>query len=144
MSPPARSDRVGGTEYEDYRQYWRDEVPMTRYGRPDEIAPIALLLASEASAFVTGAVHTIDGGYTPWSDKTAPTPMGAGAACPQRRAARAAATMFSIAGFTSGHLRVFSPQSGFTHNWSSASRVAAADRRAVISSTPGTRGEWMS
>jgi NAD(P)-dependent dehydrogenase (short-subunit alcohol dehydrogenase family) len=37
---------------------------MQRYGSPDEIAPAALYLASDASSFMTGEVMVIDGGYT--------------------------------------------------------------------------------
>ena len=38
-------------------------VPMGRLGRAEEVAELAVYLLSERSAFVTGAVHTIDGGY---------------------------------------------------------------------------------
>jgi NAD(P)-dependent dehydrogenase (short-subunit alcohol dehydrogenase family) len=41
-------------------------VPMGRLGQPQEIAPLALYLASDASSFMTGAVIVIDGGYTLW------------------------------------------------------------------------------
>ena len=37
--------------------------PMGRLGRPEEIAGLALYLASEEAAFTTGAVHVIDGGW---------------------------------------------------------------------------------
>jgi 2-keto-3-deoxy-L-fuconate dehydrogenase len=37
--------------------------PMGRLGEPDEIAALALYLASDESAFTTGAVHVIDGGW---------------------------------------------------------------------------------
>ncbi|WIY81878.1 glucose 1-dehydrogenase [Propionimicrobium sp. PCR01-08-3] len=57
---------IASTEYEDYAHYWRDEVPMGRYGSPSEIAPLALYLASDDSSFMTGTVLTIDGGYTLW------------------------------------------------------------------------------
>ncbi|HLY80470.1 MAG TPA: SDR family oxidoreductase [Caulobacteraceae bacterium] len=38
--------------------------PMGRLGQPAEIAELALYLASDESAFTTGAVHVIDGGWT--------------------------------------------------------------------------------
>jgi 2-keto-3-deoxy-L-fuconate dehydrogenase len=38
--------------------------PMGRLGAPSEIADLALYLASDESAFTTGAVHVIDGGWT--------------------------------------------------------------------------------
>lgn len=41
-------------------------IPMGRLGEPHEIGPLAVYLASEASAYMTGAVLTIDGGYTLW------------------------------------------------------------------------------
>jgi gluconate 5-dehydrogenase len=41
-------------------------VPMARLGEPDEIGPLALYLASDASSYMTGAVVVIDGGYTLW------------------------------------------------------------------------------
>jgi 2-keto-3-deoxy-L-fuconate dehydrogenase len=37
--------------------------PMGRFGRPEEVAELALYLASDASAFTTGAIHLIDGGW---------------------------------------------------------------------------------
>jgi 2-keto-3-deoxy-L-fuconate dehydrogenase len=42
----------------------RARQPMGRLGRPEEIAEAVLYLASDASAFVTGTVLTIDGGLT--------------------------------------------------------------------------------
>jgi len=39
-------------------------VPLRRIGNPREIGPLAVLLASDASAFITGAIISIDGGTT--------------------------------------------------------------------------------
>ena len=38
--------------------------PMGRLGRPEEIAALAVYLASDESSFTTGQVHVIDGGWT--------------------------------------------------------------------------------
>ncbi len=40
------------------------ELPLPRIGQPDEMAGLALFLASEASSYCTGGVYTADGGYT--------------------------------------------------------------------------------
>jgi NAD(P)-dependent dehydrogenase (short-subunit alcohol dehydrogenase family) len=45
---------------------WIDDTPQRRYALPEEIAPSVVFLASPASAFMTGAVLVIDGGYTLW------------------------------------------------------------------------------
>ena len=37
---------------------------MNRLGKPDEIASAILYLASDESGYATGAVLSIDGGYT--------------------------------------------------------------------------------
>ncbi|HKT41045.1 MAG TPA: SDR family oxidoreductase [Rhodanobacteraceae bacterium] len=41
-----------------------DRQPMGRLGMPEEIAAMAVYLASDESAFTTGAIHVIDGGWT--------------------------------------------------------------------------------
>lgn len=45
-------------------EFAQRRVPLQRWGRPEEIAPAALFLASEASSFVNGHVLTVDGGMT--------------------------------------------------------------------------------
>jgi NAD(P)-dependent dehydrogenase (short-subunit alcohol dehydrogenase family) len=40
------------------------DIPLGRYGDPAELGPAIVYLASEASSFMTGALMTIDGGYT--------------------------------------------------------------------------------
>ncbi len=38
------------------------EIPLGRMGQPDEVAELAIYLASEAAAYVTGSTYFIDGG----------------------------------------------------------------------------------
>jgi NAD(P)-dependent dehydrogenase (short-subunit alcohol dehydrogenase family) len=45
-------------------QKFVDGVPMGRYAKPEEIAQLALFLASDESSFMTGSVVIIDGGAT--------------------------------------------------------------------------------
>jgi NAD(P)-dependent dehydrogenase (short-subunit alcohol dehydrogenase family) len=40
------------------------QVPLGRIGRPDDVAGLALFLASRAGAYLTGAVIPLDGGIT--------------------------------------------------------------------------------
>ena len=39
-------------------------VPMNRWGRLEEIKAPVVFLASPAASFITGAVLTVDGGWT--------------------------------------------------------------------------------
>jgi glucose 1-dehydrogenase len=40
------------------------EIPQHRMGQPEEVAQLALFLASEAAAYVTGSTYIIDGGLS--------------------------------------------------------------------------------
>ncbi len=48
------------------RRFWIEDAPQQRYAQPEEIAPSVVCFASDASAFMTGSVLVIDGGYTVW------------------------------------------------------------------------------
>lgn len=53
----------GRTEAQVY-QAFVDRQPMGRIGSAEEVAQLALYLASDASAYTTGGVHVIDGGMS--------------------------------------------------------------------------------
>ena len=40
------------------------EVPLQRFGSPEEIANVVVFLASEKASFVTGSCVVVDGGQT--------------------------------------------------------------------------------
>ncbi len=40
----------------------KNAIPMKRYGKPEDIAKVAVFLASDDSAYMTGQVLTVDGG----------------------------------------------------------------------------------
>jgi 2-keto-3-deoxy-L-fuconate dehydrogenase len=52
-----------GQSPEAARKAFVDRQPMGRIGRPEEIAALAVYLASDESAFTTGQAHVIDGGF---------------------------------------------------------------------------------
>ncbi len=57
-------DRLRATgDYEAAREQFIARQPMGRVGDADEIAALAVYLASDASGFTTGQAHIIDGGW---------------------------------------------------------------------------------
>lgn len=49
---------------EAFTNYMKATVPMGRYGKEGELNPAAIFLASDEASYVTGAILTVDGGYT--------------------------------------------------------------------------------
>jgi len=47
---------------QEYIDKWADDIPMKRAGTPDEVANLALFLASDLSSYITGQVITVCGG----------------------------------------------------------------------------------
>ena len=65
VDSPSLADRLAA--YEDpvaAREAFVARQPMGRLGDPEEIAALAVYLASDESAYTTGSVHVIDGGMT--------------------------------------------------------------------------------
>jgi 2-keto-3-deoxy-L-fuconate dehydrogenase len=65
IASPSLEDRIaarGNTD--EARRAFVARQPLGRFGTPEEIAALALYLASDESAFTTGTVHVVDGGFT--------------------------------------------------------------------------------
>ena len=62
------SPQVGGTagravHTELTRQSYLRQIPMKRYGRPEEVAAAVSFLCSEDASYITGHTIPVDGGY---------------------------------------------------------------------------------
>jgi 2-keto-3-deoxy-L-fuconate dehydrogenase len=55
---------ASGTAEADVLAAFQARQPMGRLGKAEEIAALAVYLASDESGFTTGGVHVIDGGWT--------------------------------------------------------------------------------
>jgi NAD(P)-dependent dehydrogenase (short-subunit alcohol dehydrogenase family) len=64
----------GGPRRPEADARWAAAVPLGRMGDPAEIRGLALLLASDASSFMTGAVYPVDGGQLLQSPPLGPLP----------------------------------------------------------------------
>ena len=65
VETPSLDDRMRAQgDYAAARQAFIARQPMGRIGTPEEIASLALYLASDESSYTTGGVHVIDGGMT--------------------------------------------------------------------------------
>ena len=47
-----------------WEQYIQSEVPLQRFGHPEEIADAVVFLASQRASFISGACLVVDGGQT--------------------------------------------------------------------------------
>jgi 2-keto-3-deoxy-L-fuconate dehydrogenase len=59
----AAQAKSSGQSEEAVRQAFVDRQPMGRLGAPEEIAALAVYLASDESSYTTGQIHLADGGF---------------------------------------------------------------------------------
>jgi 2-keto-3-deoxy-L-fuconate dehydrogenase len=65
VDTPSLHERMGAQgDYESARAAFIARQPMGRIGTAEEVAELAVYLASDESAFTTGQIHVIDGGWT--------------------------------------------------------------------------------
>jgi len=63
-SPSLNERMAAGGNYETVRASFMERQPMKRLGTPEEVAMLAVYLASDEAAFATGQTWTLDGGWT--------------------------------------------------------------------------------
>jgi len=51
-------------EAKEAKNMLESNIPLGRYGTPEDVAKLMLFLASDDSNFITGSVYTVDGGST--------------------------------------------------------------------------------
>jgi len=51
-----------GISVSDVRSAFQEQIPLSRYGKPEELGSLAAFLLSDKSSFITGATIPVDGG----------------------------------------------------------------------------------
>jgi 2-keto-3-deoxy-L-fuconate dehydrogenase len=65
IDTPSLQQRIGAQgDYDTAHAAFIARQPMGRFGTAEEVAALAVYLASDESAFTTGQIHVIDGGWT--------------------------------------------------------------------------------
>lgn len=65
IQSPSLDERICAQgDYDEVRRAFVARQPMGRIGNPEEVAALAVYLASDESAFTTGTIHVIDGGWS--------------------------------------------------------------------------------
>jgi 2-keto-3-deoxy-L-fuconate dehydrogenase len=69
VQSPSLDERIAaqaessGQSIEAVRQAFIDRQPMGRLGAPEEVAALAVYLASDEASYTTGQIHLVDGGF---------------------------------------------------------------------------------
>ncbi len=62
--PGAIHTPLAGPFTPEYEEAVRKNIPLGRWGQPEDVARMALFLASDESSWITGQFFVVDGGYT--------------------------------------------------------------------------------
>ncbi len=57
-------DAISQSDREKAQHLIQKNIPMKRYGKANEVANLVLFLSGEESGFITGSIHTVDGGLS--------------------------------------------------------------------------------
>ena len=57
-------ERINGERGDAWKRWIQREVPLQRFGKPEEIGTAAAFLLSPVASFITGAIVPVDGGQT--------------------------------------------------------------------------------
>jgi 3-oxoacyl-[acyl-carrier protein] reductase len=61
LFPGGSWDRRQRENPDQIAQFIKDELPLGRFGRPEEVAAVVVFLASQQASLMTGACVTVDG-----------------------------------------------------------------------------------
>jgi NAD(P)-dependent dehydrogenase (short-subunit alcohol dehydrogenase family) len=64
MAPGYFLTEMSPVDQPEFKPWCVDPAPMKRHGYPEELGPVAVFLASDASSFMTGSIVNVDGGFT--------------------------------------------------------------------------------
>jgi NAD(P)-dependent dehydrogenase (short-subunit alcohol dehydrogenase family) len=62
---PINTDMTAATRADPEKKVWLEsQIPMGRFGEPEEIASTIVFLLSSSASFITGQILCADGGFT--------------------------------------------------------------------------------
>ncbi|MDQ3237712.1 MAG: SDR family oxidoreductase, partial [Actinomycetota bacterium] len=58
--------RMSGALIENFEEQMLSDIPLRRFGNPEDLKGVVVFLASPAAAYITGQTIVVDGGATAW------------------------------------------------------------------------------
>jgi len=52
-----------GKSEQEVENFWLKNIPLGRFGHPEDLANLVVFLASEKASYITGTVIQVDGGF---------------------------------------------------------------------------------